>query len=192
MRLLDRTASRLPPPLRTVVDWTVTIAVACAIVLGLEAEVAKPYRIPSSSMEPTLHCARPAAWCTSRFNDRVIANRLAYRFGDPQRGQIVVFEAPHAAARMCGQAGTYIKRLIGLPGDVVVESNGIVSVNGRTLSESYVEPGNRDHQSGQWRVPKGRYFFMGDNRTHSCDSRDWGSVPRADLVGPVLVKYWPP
>jgi signal peptidase I len=192
VRLLDRTASRLPQPLRTVVDWTLTIAVACAVVLGLEAEVAKPYRIPSSSMEPTLRCARPASGCSSRFNDRVIANRLAYRFGEPRRGQIVVFEAPAAADRMCGLGGTYVKRLIGLPGDVVSEADGVLSVNGRVVSEPYVDLANRDHESGEWRVPKGHYFFMGDNRTHSCDSREWGSVPRSDLIGPVLVKYWPP
>ena len=67
---------------------SVTLAVAVAFVLAFQAEVAKPYRIPTSSMEPTLHCARPGAWCEGRFDDRVIANRVAYRFGDPKRGQI--------------------------------------------------------------------------------------------------------
>ena len=89
MGLLDRAQSRLPRPWRTVIDWLVTIALAAGFVLAFEAEVAKPYRIPSSSMEPTLHCARPGAWCLGRFNDRVLANRLAYRFGHPRRGQIV-------------------------------------------------------------------------------------------------------
>jgi signal peptidase I len=192
VRLLDRTASRLPQPLRTVVDWSLTIVVACAVVLALEAEVAKPYRIPSSSMEPTLHCARPSPGCASRFNDRVIANRLAYRFGEPQRGQVVVFDSPSAADRKCGLGGTYVKRLIGLPGDTVSEVDGVVSVNDEVLSEPYVDFANRDHESGTWTVPEGHYFFMGDNRTHSCDSRQWGSVPRRDLIGPVLVKYWPP
>jgi signal peptidase I len=93
---------------------------------------------------------------------------------------------------MCGLGGTYVKRLIGLPGDVVSEADGVLSVNGRVVSEPYVDLANRDHESGEWRVPKGHYFFMGDNRTHSCDSREWGSVPRSDLIGPVLVKYWPP
>jgi signal peptidase I len=97
--LLDRAQSRFPQPWRTLLDWLVTIAVTCAFLLVFEAEVAKPYRIPSSSMEPTLHCAKPGDWCLGSFNDRVIANRLAYRFSDPKRGQIVVFTSPQTASR---------------------------------------------------------------------------------------------
>ena len=163
---------------------------ALAFVLAFEAEVAKPYRIPSSSMEPTLHCAKPGAWCEARFTDRVIVNRLAYRFSNPKRGQIVVFQAPKDA---CGIGGTFVKRLIGLPGDTVSERNGFVSINGKPLHEPYVDPaaGHDDghlamHPMGQW------YFFMGDDRIHSCDSRVWGSVPKSSLVGPVLFTYWPP
>jgi signal peptidase I len=177
------------PGTRKLLDWAVTIAVALGFVLAFEAEVAKPYRIPSSSMEPTLHCAKPGAWCEGRFNDRVIANRLAYRLGDPKRGQIVVFHAPAGA---CGVGGTFVKRLIGLPGDTVTEQDGAVSVDGKRLSEPYVDPSLRDNGSGTWRVPTGHYFFLGDDRAHSCDSRVWGTVPRSSLVGPVLVTYWPP
>ena len=83
MKVLDRAQSRIPQPWRTIVDWLVTIAVAVAFVLAFQAEVAKPYRIPTSSMEPTLHCAKPGDFCEGRFSDRVIANRLAYRFRDP-------------------------------------------------------------------------------------------------------------
>ena len=102
--------------------------------LVFEAEVAKPYRIPSSSMEPTLHCARPSAWCEARFSDRVIVNRLAYRFGSPKRGDIVVFNAPAAAAAACSEGGTFVKRLIGLPGDTVSEAHGVISINGQRLA----------------------------------------------------------
>ena len=102
MKVLDRRLSRVPQPWRTVLDWSVTLAVAVAFVLAFQAEVAKLYRIPTSSMEPTLHCAKPGAWCEGRFDDRVVANRVAYRFGDPKRGQIVVFTAPRAADR-CGR-----------------------------------------------------------------------------------------
>jgi signal peptidase I len=195
VKVLDRAQSRIPQPWRTIVDWLVTIAVAIAVVLAVQAEVAKPYRIPSPSMEPTLHCARPAAFCQGRFSDRVIADRLAYRFGDPERGQIVVFAAPRAADRCgAGDGGSaYVKRLIGLPGEVVSMRKGVVFIDGERLLEPYVDPGLRGHENGRWpRVPAGHYFVLGDSRIHSCDSRVWGTVPRGSLIGPARVTYWPP
>ncbi len=121
MKVLDRAQSRIPQPWRTILDWSITIAVAITAVLAFQAEVAKPYRIPSPSMEPTLHCAKPVDSCQGRFSDRVIANRLAYAFGDPKRGQIVVFHSPLAAQRCgLGDGGSpFVKRLIGLPGERV-------------------------------------------------------------------------
>jgi signal peptidase I len=180
------------PGLRRVLDWALTVALAALFVLMFEAEVAKPYRIPSSSMEPTLHCAKPGAWCEGHFSDRVLVNRLAYRFSSPKRGQIVVFEAPNAAARSCGEGGTYVKRLIGLPGETVSERHGVISIDGRPLHENYATGRSQDTYTGTWHVPKGKYFFVGDDRPHSCDSRVWGAVPRASLIGPVLLTYWPP
>jgi hypothetical protein len=115
MKVLDRAQSRIPQPWRTIVDWFVTVAVAVAFVLTFQAQVAKPYRIPTPSMEPTLHCANRAAFCQGRSSDRVIANRLAYRFGDPKRGQIVVFRTPETAQR-CGQSdggSTFVKSTVG-------------------------------------------------------------------------------
>ncbi len=91
---LDRVTGRLPRRLRIAVDWIVTIVGAVAIVLAIKAWVVNPYRIPSSSMESTLHCARPAPGCESRFSDRVLANRFVYHFQDPQRGDVIVFETP--------------------------------------------------------------------------------------------------
>ena len=186
---------RIPQPWRRVVDWIVTIVLAFGFVLVFEAEVAKPYRIPSSSMEPTLHCARPGGWCLAGTNDRVLVNRLAYDFESPKRGQIVVFTAPPATAARCGpgdSGSTFVKRLIGLPGDTVTERKGFIFVDGKRLAEPYVDPAFRDTQSGTWHVPAGHYFFLGDDRIHSCDSRVWGSVPRHSLIGPVLLTYWPP
>ena len=195
MKVLDRAQGRIPQPWRTMVDWLVTIAVAIAFILAFEARVAKPFRIPSPSMEPTLHCAKPVAFCQGRFSDRVIANRLAYRFADPKRGQIVVFEAP-AAAKRCGPGdggSTFVKRIIGLPGERVSERGGVVFVNGRRLVEPYVDAALRGRETASWpRVTRGHYFVLGDNRTHSCDSRTWGTVPRGNLIGPVTLTYWPP
>jgi len=195
MRYLDRATSRIPQPWRTLLDWAVTIAFALAFVLVFETEVAKPYRIPSASMEPTLHCAKPGPECEGSFNDRIIANRLAYDFGTPERGQIVVFKTP-AAARICGAGDggtTFVKRLIGLPGEHISERDGYIFVNGERLNEPYVDPRMRDHETGAWpRIAANHYFFLGDDRAHSCDSRTWGTVPRSNLIGPVLITYWPP
>ena len=195
MKIVDRRLSRVPQPWRTILDWSVTIALAVAFVLAFQAEVAKPYRIPTSSMEPTLHCAKPGDFCEGRFDDRVIANRLAYRFGDPKRGEIVVFKAPRAAERCGGRSAgsTFVKRIVGLPGETVSERGGVIYINGEPLVEPYVDPSRRGSESRSWpRIASGHYFVVGDNRTRSCDSRAWGTVPRSSLIGPVMLTYWPP
>jgi signal peptidase I len=194
MGFLDRAQSRLPRPLRIILDWTLTIAFAVGFVLIFEAEVAKPFRIPSSSMERTLHCAKPGAGCTASMDDRVIANRLAYRFRDPRRGDIIVFHAPPKALKVCQPAeGTvFVKRLIGLPGETVRSRDGHIWIDGRRLVEPYLDRDLLGGTSGTWHVPKGHYFMLGDNRADSCDSRDWGPVARSALIGPVLLTYWPP
>jgi signal peptidase I len=181
---------------RVAIDWLLTIAVAVGVVLVFEAEVAKPYRVPTSSMEPTLHCARPGSGCEARFSDRVIACEICYRFSSPHRGQVVVFHAPPAVAERCPPAGTFVKRLIGLPGETVHEDEaGFIWIDGKQLAEPYIAATARrnDPNSGQtWHVPPGHYFFVGDNRSGSCDSRAWGSVARSSLIGPVFLRYWPP
>jgi signal peptidase I len=194
---LDRVTGRLPRRLRIAVDWIVTIIGAIAIVLAIKAYVVNPYRIPSSSMEATLHCARPAPGCESRFSDRVLANRFIYRFRDPQRGEVVVFNTPPKARAECGAGGTFVKRIIGLPGETVQirlrRGAAFVYIDGRRLEEPYIEHDRRDiGPAERFRVPAGHYFVMGDNRSQSCDSRVWGSVPSDNLIGPVFMTYWPP
>jgi signal peptidase I len=188
-----RMTAGLPRSVRVVVDWVVTIVGAVAIVLLIKAFVVNPYRIPSSSMEPTLHCARPATGCESRFSDRVLANRFVYRFRDPARGDIVVFETPPGAAAKCGAGGTFVKRLVALPGETWEQRGGTVYIDGKKLIEPYVKGGRRDSSDYPKRtIPEGKYFFMGDNRAQSCDSREWGAVPRDNIVGEVFFVYWPP
>jgi signal peptidase I len=192
---IDRLTEGLPRPWRIAIDWIVTIAGAIAIVLAIKAWVVNPYRIPSSSMEPTLHCARPGQGCEARLSDRVLANRFIYHFRDPHRGEIVVFNTPKEAQDMCGASGTFVKRLIGLPGETVSErQGGFIFIDGKRLNEPYIKPDRRERDSttGTWVVPRGEYFFMGDNRGESCDSRRWGSVPRKNLIGEVFATYWPP
>ena len=190
---LGRVLPNAPRSVRVVLDWVLTIAGAIVIVFALKAWVVNPYRIPSSSMEPTLHCARPAPGCEARFSDRVLANRFIFHFRNPKRGEIIVFKTPPEAALRCGEGGTFVKRLIGLPGDVVSEKNGYVYIDGKPLNEPYIQAGRRDHETQSWpRVAPDHYFFMGDNRNQSCDSRSWGTVPRSDLIGEVFFVYWPP
>ncbi|HVM18082.1 MAG TPA: signal peptidase I [Gaiellaceae bacterium] len=190
---IDRLTQGLPHAWRVAIDWIVTIAGAILIVLAIKAWVVNPYRIPSSSMEPTLHCAVPGNGCLASFSDRVLANRILYRFREPQRGDIVVFDTPPLAEERCGAGGTFVKRLVALPGETWRIENGVVYIDGQQLVEPYIEAERRgDDTEGPHLVPEGHYVFMGDNRTHSCDSRAWGAVPQENLIGKVFAVYWPP
>jgi signal peptidase I len=190
---IDRLTRGLPRSYRLTIDWLVTILGAIAIVIGIKIGVVNPYRIPSSSMEPTLHCATPDPGCEAGFSDRVLACRFCYRFWSPKRGDIVVFKTPPLAAVRCGAGGTFVKRLIGLPGDTWAEENGYVYIDGKRLNEPYIKPDRRDSRTIKAiHIPHGFYFFMGDNRNSSCDSREWGTVPRKNLIGKVFAIYWPP
>jgi signal peptidase I len=198
---IDRLTDGLPKAWRITIDWLVTIVGAILIVLAIKQWVVNPYRIPSSSMEPTLHCARPGLGCEASFSDRVLACRFCYDLWSPKRGDIIVFKTPPSAALQCGAGGTFVKRLIGLPGDTVFEDkHGFIWVDGKRLKETYVQSDRRlqdvtqnpEYRNHTWTVPKSEYFFMGDNRGESCDSRKWGAVPRDNLIGKVIATYWPP
>ncbi len=159
---------RLPDPWRKIADWVITLALAVGFVLAFEAKVAKPYRIPSESMEETLHCGKPAPGCVGSTSDRVLVNRLAYVFGSPQRGQIVVFKSP-AHANGCGPGDggtTFVKRLIGLPGETVREDHhGFIwirqsgAATWTKLGEPYLSAPTRLADASNfgrtWKVPEG-------------------------------------
>jgi signal peptidase I len=203
---LGRLFPSLPRGVRVALDWILTIAGAILIVLALKHWVVNPYRIPSSSMEPTLNCAKGPAnpGCLGDSSDRVLACRVCLDFGhNPSRGDIVVFNTPSEAANKCGEGGTFVKRVIGLPGDTLKEDNkGNILVKSPNspefvkLKEPYLPAKNRledsQHFGMTWTVPANSYFMMGDNRAESCDSRTWGAVPRNKLIGIVFFVYWPP
>ena len=188
---------------KSVIELLLTVAIAIALALLIQAFVVKPYRIPSGSMEPTLH-----------INQRVLANRL---FGNPSIGDIVVFHPPAGAEQgdgVCGNPNqgnghpqacgrptpqesntTFIKRVVAGPGDRISIVNGHVIRNGVPEKDSYIAQcsgGQSCNFPKPIVIPPGDYFMMGDNRSQSCDSRSWGSVPRQNLIGTVFFTYWPP
>ena len=124
----------------------------------------------------------------------MLVNRFIFDFRSPRRGEIVVFKPPRVASLMCSDLNTsvLVKRLIGLPGEELIERRGLIYVNGKKLEEPYIKSNRRDTLNGVWQIGKNEYFFMGDNRKASCDSREWNTVPRKDLIGPVFMTYWPP
>ncbi len=189
--------------LKSIIELIITVAIAVGLALLIQAFIVKPYRIPSGSMEPTLHIGQ-----------RILANRLT---SHPSLGDVVVFHPPAGAdpenAR-CGDpnqgAGhlqacdtptvqqssqTFIKRVVGIGGDTIKIINGHVIRNGVREKDSYILPCGGDPSCNfpvPIKVPPGDYFMMGDNRGASDDSRFWGPVPDKQLIGVAFFTYWPP
>jgi signal peptidase I len=174
------------------------VAAIVGIAVVLVAATSKAYRVPSSSMEPTLHCPRDVSGevpqCLGDEADRILVSKVEYRIRDPERGDIVAYELPAAGAARCGspEGSTFVHRIVGLPGDQIALRGGRVLVDGRPLEEDYVEPERRgDVALRQRMIPADKYFVLGDNRPQSCDSRVWGFVDRDRIIGPKLATYWP-
>lgn len=158
-------------------DIIIPLVIAFAVAMFVQATVAKPYKIPSGSMLPTI-----------RLGDRVLANRVIYHFQDIQRGDVVVFEPPNGG--MADPGVPFIKRVVGLPGDTVEVVNGRTLVNGEEFDVPEADAPAYTRQLEV--VPEGQLFVLGDNRNQSSDSHIWGYVPIENLIGRVEVIYWPP
>lgn len=152
-------------------DLIISVAVSTFIIIFLY----QPVRVEGTSMLPMLED-----------QDRLFINKLAYRVGSIQRGDVVVFLYPHDHQK------SYIKRVIGLPGDTLRIDHGRVFVNGKELVEKYVPPRFTDDRSlPETVVPQHEYFVMGDHRSISSDSRDFGPVNRELIYGKAAFVYWP-
>jgi len=197
----------MPRPKSTVgafVELVAIVAFAIGLALLIQAYVVKPFQIPSGSMIPTLE-----------IDQRVLVNRMAYHFGEPSVGDIVVFHPPQGAegpGPKCGapaedgqacpmpvdeQADTnFIKRIVAGPGDTLSVRNGHPVVNGVEAEEDFIKPcqgfGGGCDLPKEITIPEGHYFMMGDNRGASDDSRFWGPVPEDWIIGKAFATYWPP
>lgn len=168
--------------------WRRRIGVAAgtaALVVLTRAYALEPRAIPSGSMRPTL-----------REGDRLLIDKLGYRFGTVSRGDLVVFKAPAAAGGPPGRA--YIKRVVGLPGDVLGFAEGRLLVNGQPMAERYTLE-RVDYPEPDWEalglpdatVPGSCVFVLGDNRNVSNDSHRWGALPQREIVGRAFFRFWP-
>ena len=176
---------------RWIREGIIVVVVAVLVAVLLRTFVVQTFYIPSGSMEPTL-----------QIGDRILVNKLSYDLHGVHRGDIVVFSRP--PTENCGgpQVNDLVKRVIGLPGDVVSLSGGYVYIDGKRLDESWLPsseqgvttagpPGTSSNLAHPYRVPANDYFMMGDNRTDSCDSRYWGPISKSLIVGKVEVRVWP-
>ena len=168
------------------------VVVAVLVAVLLRAFVVQTFYIPSGSMEPTL-----------QIGDRILVNKLSYHLHGVDRGDIVVFSRP--PAENCGgpEVNDLVKRVIGLPGDVLsLSPHHDVEVDGKRLDEAWLPSSEQDNTfpgpagsnfnlARPYRVPANDYFVMGDNRTDSCDSRYWGPITKSLIVGKVDLRVWP-
>jgi signal peptidase I len=158
--------------LSVVIDTLETLILAAVLFLGVNLISAR-IRVDGDSMVPNLISG-----------EYVVVNRLSYQLGSPQRGDIIVFHFPRNPEE------EYIKRIIGLPGDVIEVKNSTVNINGQPLDENYLNV--KTNYNGKWEVPADQLFVLGDNRNNSSDSHDWGMVPMDYVVGKAIMVYWPP
>lgn len=165
----------MPTETKKILDWVLTLVLAVLLSLAIRTYVAEARWIPSTSMLPTL-----------KIGDRLIIEKVSFKFNGISRGDIVVFHAP-PASRM---DEVMIKRVIGLPGDTVSIKKGIVYINGSPLEEPYELEKPRDDFK-PFTVPEGSIFVMGDNRNNSFDSRFWGVVPTDLIIGKALARFYP-
>lgn len=167
-RLQNRSVIR---SIRETLDTVVWVALLFTLVNLATAR----FIVEGGSMEPNFHTG-----------EYVLVSRVSYLLGEPQRGDVIVFHYPNNTQQ------DYIKRVIGLPGDMVEIRDQQVYVNGEALNEPYInEACTLSCADNLWRMNAGEYFVMGDNRNHSSDSRAFGVVERQFIVGEALLRYWP-
>lgn len=167
---------------RAFIEWLIILVVAVSVSMLVRTYVVQQFSIPSGSMIPTLDVG-----------DRILVDKLSVELGTINRGDIVVFRHPPKALTTCAPPvePIFIKRVIGLPGDVLTSKGSTIYVNGKALKESWQTTSPFGPAIGHVVVPANHYFMMGDNRGESCDSRYWGTVPRSAIIGKAFLRIWP-
>ena len=165
---------------KTAVEWALVIVGALGAALLIKTFLFQAFFIPSASMEPTLH-----------IGDRVLVNKLSYKFGDIERGDLVVFKRPDVAEEEAAVVRDLIKRVIALPGETVEARDGSIYINGKRLEEDYLPTGTLSENLPSQVVPAGKIWVMGDNRTNSRDSRVLGAIDADTVHGRAFVRIWP-
>jgi signal peptidase I len=166
-----------------VLEIAETLFLTIAIFLIVQNFVAQPFKVEQRSMERTVE---PGEY--------VLVDKLTPHFATYARGDVVVFTPPADPVETNGVRTPYIKRVVGLPGEEVEVRDGAILIDGRKLAEPYVYEGQSTEQTGsetRWTVPEGELFLLGDHRQASSDSREFGPVPIENLVGRVVLRYWP-
>ena len=184
LRRADGRRLTADPSFRSAARWAITAITVVAVAALVRTFLVAPYFIPSASMEPTLH------GCTGCNNDHVLVDKLAYHLHAVHRGDVVVFSKP---TTWTVPDKLLIKRVIGLPGDVLTDQGGTIYVNGQRLDEPYIDADCVQGTTNLSRVvvPAHDIFVMGDNRCESADSRIFGPVPESELVGRAFLTIWP-
>lgn len=173
-------ASVSSPAWRSLQENLTLIAIALCLALFIRTFVAEPRYIPSDSMLPTLHTG-----------DRLVVEKISYLFHPPKLGDIVVFQPPAELQRRGYKKDqAFIKRIIGEPGEVVSIANGKVYLHNQPLQENYIAEPPELPMQGRL-VPPHEFFVMGDNRNDSNDSRYWGFLPRKNIIGRAVFRFWP-
>ena len=161
-------------------DIIETVVLALAIFVLVYLFLVQPHQVRGSSMYPSFHDG-----------EYLLTDKFSYRLGDPGRGDVIVFKAPK------NQEYDYIKRIVGLPGDKIAIKDGHIYINDQLNDEPYLPEDFSTSGGSYWKegteivIPEGEYLVLGDNRSHSSDSREWGAVPEENIIGKAWLRYWP-
>lgn len=162
------------------IEFIQTLVIFAAIASAIYLFAAQPHKVSGASMDPNF-----------KNGDYIITDKLTYRFAEPKRGDVVVFKNPKDTSQ------DFIKRIIGIPGDLVEVSGSHIFLNGRQLNEPFLKSGVTTksgfflQEDEEIVVPGNRYVVLGDNRPNSSDSREWGFIAKNEIIGRVILRYWP-